>query len=97
MDNSISRSKVSAPVANHAIPPRASAPVELPPEIWREIAAVASADSVLTLRQISHDLRSVVGSLDQANLNRINQHPDSTMNLYQSEDGVRPVTRDPEA
>ncbi|MEJ2742892.1 MAG: hypothetical protein P8176_10520 [Gammaproteobacteria bacterium] len=95
MNNSINHSSVSTLVANHAIPPRASAPVELPPEIWREIAAVASADSVLTLRQISHDLRSAVDSLDQANLNRINQSADSTVDLYQSDDGVRSVARDP--
>ncbi|MEJ2743906.1 MAG: hypothetical protein P8176_15920, partial [Gammaproteobacteria bacterium] len=65
-------------------------------EIWREIAAVASADSVVTLRQVSRDMRSAVDSLDQANLNRINQGTDSTVDLYQSGDGVRSVTRDPE-
>ncbi|MEJ2743746.1 MAG: F-box protein [Gammaproteobacteria bacterium] len=51
----------------HVVP----GPVELPPEIWREIFAVASTDSVLALRQISRDLRSAVDGLDQANLNRI--------------------------
>ncbi|MEJ2755994.1 MAG: hypothetical protein P8104_09245, partial [Gammaproteobacteria bacterium] len=95
MDNSISHSSVSALVANYTIPPQASAPVELPSEIWREIATVASANSVLTLRQISRDLRSAVGSLDQANLNRINQHPNSTVVIYQSGDAVRSVIRDP--
>ncbi|MEJ2682463.1 MAG: hypothetical protein P8144_13615, partial [Gammaproteobacteria bacterium] len=49
---------VSAPVANHTIPPQASRPVEFPPDSWREIAAVASAHSVLTLRQVSRDMRS---------------------------------------
>ncbi|MEJ2754839.1 MAG: hypothetical protein P8104_03155, partial [Gammaproteobacteria bacterium] len=92
MDNSISRSSVSAPVANR----RVSAPVELPSEIWREIAAVASADLVLALRQVSRDMRSVVDSLDQADLNRINQGADSTVDLYQFDGGVRSVTRDPE-
>ncbi|MEJ2742239.1 MAG: hypothetical protein P8176_07095, partial [Gammaproteobacteria bacterium] len=94
MGNCISHASVSSPVA-HSIPPRTSAPVELPWEIWREIAAVASADSVLTLRQISRDLRSAVDSLDQANLNQINQDTHSTVVLYQSDDGVRSVTRDP--
>ncbi|MEJ2756584.1 MAG: hypothetical protein P8104_12345, partial [Gammaproteobacteria bacterium] len=96
MGNYISHSSVSALVGNHAIPSRASAPVELPPEIWREIAVVASADSVLTLRQISRDLRSAVDSLVQANLNRINQDANSSVDLYQSDGGVRSVTRDPE-
>ncbi|MEJ2756660.1 MAG: hypothetical protein P8104_12740, partial [Gammaproteobacteria bacterium] len=90
----ISHSSVSAPVA-HTIPPRTSAPVELPWEIWREIAAVASADSVVTLRHISRDLRSAIDSLDQANLHQINRHSDSTVNLYQSDDRVRSVTKDP--
>ncbi|MEJ2754746.1 MAG: hypothetical protein P8104_02665, partial [Gammaproteobacteria bacterium] len=63
--------------------------------IWCDIAAVASADSVLTLRQISRDLRSIVDSIDQANLNRINQGTDSSVDLYQSDDGVRSVARDP--
>ncbi|MEJ2742901.1 MAG: hypothetical protein P8176_10570 [Gammaproteobacteria bacterium] len=95
MDNSIGHSSVSAPVANHTIFPRVFAPVEFPPEIWCDIAAVASADSVLTLRQISRDLRSIVDSIDQANLNRINQGTDSSVDLYQSDDGVRSVARDP--
>ncbi|MEJ2755954.1 MAG: hypothetical protein P8104_09025 [Gammaproteobacteria bacterium] len=95
MGNRISHSSVSEPVVNHTIPPRASVPVELPPEIWREVAAVASAHSVLTLRQVSRDMRSAVDSLDQANLNRINQGTDSIVDLYQSDGGVRPVTRDP--
>ncbi|MEJ2682015.1 MAG: F-box protein [Gammaproteobacteria bacterium] len=69
----ISHSSVNAPVANHTIPSRASAPAELPLEIWREIAAAASAHSVVTLRQVSRDMRSAVDSLDQANLNQINQ------------------------
>ncbi|MEJ2755799.1 MAG: hypothetical protein P8104_08205 [Gammaproteobacteria bacterium] len=92
----INHSSVSAPVANHTIPPQAFAPVALPSDIWREIAAVASADSVLTLRRISRDLRSAVDSLDQSNLNRINQSTDSTVDLYQSDTGVRSVTRNPE-
>ncbi|MEJ2743831.1 MAG: hypothetical protein P8176_15525 [Gammaproteobacteria bacterium] len=58
MDNSISHSSVNTPVANHTIPPQAYAPIALPSEIWREIAAVASAHSVLTLRQVSRDMRS---------------------------------------
>ncbi|MEJ2681152.1 MAG: F-box protein [Gammaproteobacteria bacterium] len=94
MGNSISYSSVSAPVASHTIPPRASAP-ELPPEIWREIVLVTRVDSVLTLRQVSRDLRSVVDSLDQANLNQINQDTHSPVDLYQSDGGVRSVTRDP--
>ncbi|MEJ2756345.1 MAG: hypothetical protein P8104_11080, partial [Gammaproteobacteria bacterium] len=96
MDNSINHSSVSTPFTNHTILPRASTPVELPPEIWCEIATVASADSVLMLRQISRDLRSVVDSLDQANLHRINQGTDSTVDLYQSDGRVRSVIRDSE-
>ena len=97
MGNCISSSsvtpQVAAPIANHDTAP----PIQFPPEIWRAIAAVATADSVVTLRQVSDDMRQAIDGLQQADLTQINQHADSTVELYQSDDGLRSVTKDPQA
>jgi len=86
-------SQVAAPIANHD---RASA-VYFPPEIWRAIASVSTADSVVTLRQVSDDMRQAIDGLQQTDLTQINQHADSTVELYQSDDGLHSVTKDPQA
>lgn len=97
MGNCISSSSVSAQSSMQAAHQQASIPVSFPPKVWRDIAAVATADSVLTLRQVSPEMKAAVDSLTQTNLNRINQHADSTIDLYQSNNELCSVTKDPEA
>jgi hypothetical protein len=96
MDNSISNSSarphVAAPIANHDTAP----PIQILPEIWCEIAAVSTADSIMVLRQVAHEMREAVDSLEQTYLTLINQHTDSTVELYRSDGGLCSVTKDPQ-
>jgi hypothetical protein len=41
-------------------------------------------------------MRAAIDGLQQADLTQINQHIDSTLELYPSDDGVRSVTRNPQ-
>lgn len=93
MDKCSSALDISAQPTVQTAHQQGSTPAHLSMYIWREIATFATADSVLTLRQVSPEIREAVDSLTQADFNRINEHHNSTIDLYKSDDEVGWVTR----
>lgn len=95
MDQRLDNFNISSQSFVPAAHQQASTPVYLCPEIWREVAVVATVDLVRTLRQVAPEMRAALDSLAQADLNRINERSNSQFDLYASDGEVSMVTRTP--
>lgn len=101
MDNCISSSNIATNVSiqgsNQQI---VSSPI-FSADMWRNIAALSSSDTVVSMREASRGdsgLLSAINSLedrdDLTELTNINNHPDSTVDLYRFEGEIHAVTKD---
>lgn len=98
MNNDFSRPLRSNRAITQVAHPQASTPVHLPSKVWSGIVVAASADLILTLRQAAPEMRDIhiaVNDLAPADLKRINERSNSTVDLCKLEDEVIPVTRAP--